>query len=75
MGLPFATFGLEAKNIAERPPHVYFKVLPGEHRIIQVCRETYPQMTQISQMLNGFHLRNLRHLRIMADLSQRNTAG
>ena len=29
--MPFATFGLEAKNIAETLPHVYFKVLAGEH--------------------------------------------
>jgi hypothetical protein len=30
---------------------------------------THPQMTQISQMIVIEHLRNLRHLRIMADYS------
>jgi hypothetical protein len=34
MGLPFAKFGLEAKNLAERQAYVYFKVLADEHPII-----------------------------------------
>ena len=61
MGLPFATFGLEAKNIAERPPHVYFKVLPGEHPFLhfkQDCIQLGKQRC-IGRLL---HNRLYRHL-------------
>jgi hypothetical protein len=37
MGLPFAKFGLEAKNLAERQAYVYFKVLADEHRFMIVA--------------------------------------
>jgi hypothetical protein len=42
MGLPFAKFGFETKNLAKRQPHVcsvYFKVLADEHLIAVITQE------------------------------------